>query len=56
MGQKTNQIHLRLPATLYKAVREQAEREGMSINAWLLAVIAASHPAGWPDKERDASR
>jgi predicted HicB family RNase H-like nuclease len=48
-------IHIRLPRSLYEAVRTKADAEDISLNSWLLAVIAASHPEWVPtiDEERN---
>lgn len=46
-------ISLRLPDQLKTQVEQSAEREGLSINAWLVRAIAAAIERGRPGPERE---
>ena len=42
-------IHFRLPVSMAEALKVNAEAEGVSINTYLIAVIAAG--IGWPARD-----
>jgi hypothetical protein len=46
-------INLRLPDQLKSAVEQSAEREGLSINAWLVRAVAAAVEGGQPGARRE---
>jgi hypothetical protein len=46
-------INLRLPDQLKSQVEERAEREGLSINAWLVRAVAAAVDRGQPGTQRE---
>jgi hypothetical protein len=45
-------INLRLPDQLKSQVEQSAEREGLSINAWLVRAVAAAVDRGQPGAQR----
>jgi len=45
-------INLRLPDQLKSAVEQSADREGLSINAWLVRAVAAAVERGQPGARR----
>jgi hypothetical protein len=49
----TARINLRLPDQLKSQVEQSAEREGLSINAWLVRVVAAAVDRGQPGAKRE---
>jgi hypothetical protein len=49
----TARINLRLPDQLKSAVEHSAEREGLSINAWLVRAVAAAVDRGQPGARRE---
>jgi len=46
-------INLRLPDQLKGQVEQSAEREGLSINAWLVRAVAAAVDRGQPGTQRE---
>ena len=46
-------INLRLPDQLKSQVEQSAEREGLSINAWLVRAVAAAVDRGQPAAQRE---
>jgi hypothetical protein len=46
-------INLRLPEQLKSAVEQSADREGLSINAWLVRAVAAAVDRGHPGGGRE---
>ena len=48
-----SRINLRLPDQLKSQVEQSADREGLSINAWLVRAIAAAVDRGQPGPQRD---
>ncbi len=46
-------INLRLPDQLKSHVEQSAEREGLSINAWLVRAVAAAVDRGQPGAQRE---
>jgi hypothetical protein len=46
-------INLRLPDQLKSQVEQNAEREGLSINAWLVRAVAAAVDRGQPGTQRE---
>jgi len=46
-------INLRLPEQLKSQVEQRADREGLSINAWLVRAVAAAVDRGQPGAERE---
>jgi len=48
----TARINLRLPDQLKSQVEQSAEREGLSINAWLVRAVAAAVDRGQPGTQR----
>jgi hypothetical protein len=46
-------INLRLPDQLKRQVEHSAEREGLSINAWLVRAVAAAVDRGQPGARRE---
>ena len=49
----TARINLRLPDQLKTQVDQSAEREGLSINAWLVRAVAAAVDRGQPGARRE---
>lgn len=49
----TARINLRLPDQLKSQVEHSAEREGLSINAWLVRAVAAAVDRGQPGARRE---
>jgi hypothetical protein len=48
----TARINLRLPEQLKSQVEQSADREGLSINAWLVRAVAAAVDRGQPGGQR----
>jgi hypothetical protein len=48
-----SRINLRLPDQLKSQVEQSAEREGLSINAWLVRAVAAAVDRGRPGAQRE---
>ena len=46
-------INLRLPDQLKSHVEQNADREGLSINAWLVRAVAAAVDRGQPGPRRE---
>jgi len=46
-------INLRLPDQLKSQVEQSADREGLSINAWLVRAVAAAVDRGQPGRQRE---
>ena len=46
-------INLRLPDQLKSRVEQSADREGLSINAWLVRAVAAAVDRGQPGAQRE---
>ncbi|MGO9499119.1 MAG: hypothetical protein ACLQA5_20770 [Solirubrobacteraceae bacterium] len=46
-------INLRLPEQLKSQVEQSADREGLSINAWLVRAVAAAIDRGQPGPQRE---
>ncbi|MBV8219219.1 MAG: hypothetical protein JO325_12205 [Solirubrobacterales bacterium] len=46
-------INLRLPEQLKSQVEQSADREGLSINAWLVRAVAAAVDRGQPPPQRE---
>ncbi len=46
-------INLRLPDQLKSQVQQSADREGLSINAWLVRAVAAAVDRGQPGTQRE---
>jgi hypothetical protein len=46
-------INLRLPDQLKSQVEQNADREGLSINAWLVRAVAAAVERGQPGPQRE---
>jgi hypothetical protein len=46
-------INLRLPDQLKRQVEQSAEREGLSINAWLVRAVASAVDRGEPGAQRE---
>jgi len=46
-------INLRLPEQLKSQVEQSADREGLSINAWLVRAVASAVDRGQPGPQRD---
>ena len=46
-------INLRLPDQLKSQVEQSADREGLSINAWLVRAVAAAVDRGQPGAQRE---
>lgn len=51
----TARINLRLPAHLKARAEEAASREGLSVNAWLVRVMAATLEPREPERERPSA-
>ncbi len=49
----TARINLRLPDQLKSQVEQSADREGLSINAWLVRAVAAAVDRGQPRAQRE---
>ena len=49
----TARINLRLPDQLKSQVEQSADREGLSINAWLVRAVAAAVDRGQPGGQRE---
>jgi hypothetical protein len=49
----TARINLRLPDRLKGQVEQSADREGLSINAWLVRAVAAAVERGQPGAQRE---
>ena len=49
----TARINLRLPDQLKSQVEQSADREGLSINAWLVRAVAAAVDRGQPGPQRE---
>jgi hypothetical protein len=49
----TARINLRLPDQLKSQVEQSADREGLSINAWLVRAVAAAVERGQPGAQRE---
>ena len=49
----TARINLRLPEQLKSQVEQSADREGLSINAWLVRAVAAAVDRGQPGAQRE---
>jgi hypothetical protein len=49
----TARINLRLPDQLKSRVEQSADREGLSINAWLVRAVAAAVERGQPGSRRE---
>ena len=49
----TARINLRLPDQLKSQVEQSADREGLSINAWLVRAVAAAVDRGQPAPQRE---
>jgi hypothetical protein len=49
----TARINLRLPDHLKSQVEESADREGLSINAWLVRAVGAAVDRGQPGPQRE---
>jgi hypothetical protein len=49
----TARINLRLPDQLKSQVEESADREGLSINAWLVRAVAAAVDRGQPGPQHE---
>ena len=49
----TARINLRLPDQLKSQVEQSADREGLSINAWLVRAVAAAVDRGAPGPQRE---
>lgn len=49
----TARINLRLPDQLKSQVEQSADREGLSINAWLVRAVAAAVDRGQPGPHRE---
>jgi hypothetical protein len=49
----TARINLRLPDQLKSQVEQSADREGLSINAWLVRAVAAAVDRGHPGPQRE---
>ena len=49
----TARINLRLPDQLKTQVEQSADREGLSINAWLVRAVAAAVDRGQPGAQRE---
>jgi len=52
-GGGTARINLRLPDQLKSQVEQSADREGLSINAWLVRAVAAAVDRGQPRAQRE---
>ncbi|NKQ28065.1 toxin-antitoxin system HicB family antitoxin, partial [Streptomyces galbus] len=49
-------INLRLPAHLKARAEETANREGLSVNAWLVRAVAAAVEGGTPARTTEKTR